>query len=71
MPMKPVKMTSADLAQLLSSMANSVSLHDSFEGSIEYSCLSEECGRGEFMVSGAYRIGNREGQGGMRLIGEV
>lgn len=78
---KPVKMTREELAEELERMAYMVRTGDSFEGSLQYTCLDDAffgseiglvdldaIGRDGFYVGGAYRIGNRNGQGGMRTL---
>lgn len=55
----------AALAQVLRDMATRIEQDDSFEGGITY-VLDDDCEG--FRVAGAYRIGNRDGQGGMRII---
>lgn len=56
------------LANTLRDMAAKVELGDSWEGSIEYSCLGIELETDEFEIQGAYRVGNSNGQGGMRVL---
>jgi hypothetical protein len=65
--LRPVGMTRAELADVLQDMAERVSAGDSFEGHIEYAIPDNPVG--EVEVSAAYRIGNLQGQGGLRLIG--
>jgi len=65
--MSPKKITAKELAAVLSDMAQRVEHGDSFEGSIEYTSTDEQ---GAFEVLGSYRVGNSEGQGDIRLIGE-
>jgi hypothetical protein len=61
--------TKIELAQTLIHMAQSILADDSFEGGIEYSCVvNTDLGKNEFEVKGAYRTGNREGQGRMRIL---
>lgn len=60
-------LTRDELAAELHRIADSVAAGDSFEGSIDYTCMLEELPPGEFQLRGAVRIGNRDGQGGMRL----
>lgn len=53
-------------------MADRIEAGDSFEGNIEYTCISgNDLGPDEFEVMGVYRYGNSEGQGSVRLIGNV
>lgn len=55
---------------ILEDMVERVRNEDCFGGGIEFHYWDEENGakEGEYSALGAYRIGNREGQGGMRLI---
>lgn len=55
-----------ELADLLRSIAASIEVRDSFEGSLEY-YLSDV--PGIYEVRAAIRTDNRNGQGGMILIG--
>jgi hypothetical protein len=74
-------MGSAELAMVLDDMMKRVLDGDSYEGHIQYTMpeamTPEEERAGwpsadaEFWVTGAYRIGNLQGQGGMRMIGTV
>ena len=63
-----MKQTTEQLVTELRSIADAVEQGDSFEGNIEYTCFDEDLENGEWKVSGAYRIGNSEGQGGMRIL---
>ena len=74
----PVFFTRGQLVRTLREMADRVEVGDSFEGNIEYTMpWSEEIGDPEtdhadgFRVRAAYRVGNLQGQGGMRMIGEI
>lgn len=80
----PQEMNPDEVAALLREMAELVEMGDSYEGFIEYALpdLPEWAQRGEpkpegwverdyRLVRGVYRIGNREGQGGSRMIGTV
>ena len=69
--MIPQIQKTSDLAKLLRLMADHVEQGDSFEGHIEYSCLDEDCGPGEFGVVAMFRVGNRDGQGGMITVGTM
>jgi hypothetical protein len=62
------KISKAELAAALRDMAARIDADDSFEGRISYSCMEEDCGRGEFEVEAAWRTGNSEGQGGSIII---
>jgi hypothetical protein len=72
MALTPVPMGSETLAAILRDMADRVEKHDSFEGSIEYLMpTTEDVPEGTYaLVRASYRIGNTDGQGGIRLIGE-
>jgi hypothetical protein len=63
-----MKTKTADLAETLRDIAVRVEAGDSFESSISYTCMDEDCGPDEFLIDGAYRVRNSEGQGGMRLL---
>jgi hypothetical protein len=63
-----MKKSREDLVKTLRDMANVVEANDSFEGSIEYTCMRDGLGPNEFEVGACYRIGNSMGQGGVCLI---
>ncbi len=63
------KIAKEDLLMILRDMIACVEQDDSYEGSIEYSCIHDACQKDEFMVRASYRIGNSEGQGGCRMVG--
>lgn len=64
----PKLLTPEQLASVLLDIAGRVLTGDSFEGSLEYSALDERCTEKQFAVTGCYRTGNSEGQGGCRII---
>lgn len=83
----PVAMDRHELAELLTDIRTRIELGDSFEGNLSWEMPipfgelmgapeavtppgwpSEDC---EFWVHGVYRIGNLQGQGGVRMIGTV
>ena len=80
---KPIDSTYVEVAALLRDMSERVALGDSFEGSIEYSMpdVPEWAQRGEpkpdgwrdpdVLVRAVYRIGNTQGQGGVRIVGSI
>lgn len=68
--MRHKKLTTSELVSLLRHMAASVEAGDSFSGFLEYDCMTDQCQLGEYLVKGAYRVGNSKGQGGMNLIEE-
>lgn len=73
----PVGMNRNELAMMLEDMATRVREGDSYEGNIEYTMPIDDgnlpsvwpSADHEFWVSGVYRIGNLQGQGGVRMIG--
>lgn len=77
----PAGMSKETLTLLLDDIKAHVEAGDSYEGSIEYTmpapATPEEEVAGwpsadaEFWVTAVYRIGNLQGQGGMRMIGTV
>ena len=60
-----MKMNKNEFMKLLSDMKDSIYNNDSFEGAIKYE-LSDE--PSIFEVEGVYRVGNSQGQGGVRHI---
>lgn len=56
------------LLAVLEDMKKSIENDDSMEGSINYSVMSENLKPGEFEVQAAYRVGNSEGQGSIRIV---
>ena len=69
--MLPEPKSAEELAAILRNMADHVEALDSFEGSIEYLMPDEADPECYAMVRASYRIGNRHGQGGMRLVGRI
>jgi hypothetical protein len=76
----PVPATYEALAAVLRQIADLVERGDSFEGSIEYTIpLPEDAypppatddEQPDVMVRAAFRIGNSQGQGGMRIYGTL
>ena len=71
----PVGMTKETLLALLDDIRHHVEAGDSMEGSIEYLMPYDEemeiIEGADFSVRAAYRVGNLQGQGGMRMIGEM
>jgi hypothetical protein len=70
MNVRPAVVSREDLVAILNDMADRVRVGDCFGGSIEFEYWDQENGAGkdEFSAMGAYRVGNLEGQGGMRII---
>lgn len=69
--MKAKKMAKETLLRFLQGAIDAIGEDDSYEGSIEYSCLDESCGKHEFMVLASVRVGNAMGQGRCILIGDA
>ncbi len=67
---KPLVVERRELSAILRDMADKIDAGDSWEGHLEYSYWDEEngAGRDQFSVMGTYRIGNLDGQGGVRLL---
>lgn len=61
-------MRKENLAAVLRHMADEVEADDSWEGTIEYMFSVEGDEPYGFEVTAAYRTGNLEGQGSLRLI---
>ena len=54
-----------NLVAMLETIIAHLKADDSYEGSFEYHATDTP---GEFEVQAAYRVGNRDGQGGMILV---
>ena len=72
----PERITREELAAILFDMGSKVLAGDSYEGNIEYLLPDgddvDDIDEADLVnVRGAYRVGNLQGQGGMRLIGTV
>jgi hypothetical protein len=79
----PMPTSYANVAIVLRNMADHVEAGDSFEGSIEYLLpdVPDWAQRGEpppadftsddVLMRCSYRVGNRHGQGGLRIIGSI
>lgn len=57
-----------DLADTLETLKAMILSGDSIEGSISYTCMEEHLAVGDWEVTGCYRMGNADGQGGMRIL---
>jgi hypothetical protein len=72
---KPIPMSKVRLLVLLDDIRVRIAADDSYEGSLEYGMPLDESGEiipdADFVVRAAYRVGNLQGQGGMRLIGRI
>lgn len=66
--------TQDELVGTLRWLADEIEVGDSWEGSFRYSTLSDDDGNvidgTGFAVAAVLRIGNRGGQGGIRMIGD-
>lgn len=82
MPTIPEPMSRQQLAALLDDISARVKAGDSFEGYLNYTMPMDDWPEGQkpenwpsddcdFWVHGAYRIGNTQGQGGLRLLGRM
>lgn len=71
--MIPKGLSKAELLEVLGDMHDLVSIDDSFEGSIEYLIPDPEGPNADadFEVRASYRVGNRDGQGGVRMVGVI
>lgn len=69
------KMAKEDFVTVLNNIANRIMKGDSFQGRIEWDAMPDvgfdDLEPGELMIQAVYRIGNSEGQGGYRFIGEI
>ncbi len=63
--MKPERLTTEELVAALGEIRRLVEAGDSFGGHLEYEAVDADA----FDVTACYRVGNRMGQGGMRVIG--
>lgn len=61
-------MSAADLSEHLQAIAEGFEEGDTWEGSISFHLADESHGPDLWEVEGAYRVNNRNGQGGMVLI---
>lgn len=64
------QMTKDQLAALLHDMLHGVEEGHVLEGNLEF-LLADDGDAPDFVVRGAYRIDTRDGQSGLRIIGEV
>lgn len=69
----PAPCTKDELVGALTEILEGVRTGDTLEGSIEFLLPYPPAGDPEdadFMVMASYRVGNRLGQGGLRMVGE-
>lgn len=57
-----------DLIAVVKDILAGIEANDSFEGTINYSCMHPAAKGAEFEVGAMYRVGNSMGQGGMVVI---
>lgn len=67
--LRSVGLTHEELEAVLGHILETVRHRDSFGGSIEFDALAEVPEGKDFLVRATYRVGNSEGQGGVRVIG--
>lgn len=58
-------LTRDEFVELLDDLRHCIEHGDSLEGNLQYEVADHQ---GSYRVKGAYRVGNREGQGGVRII---
>lgn len=68
MDMTPSFMPREGLLAILDDIRRRVELGDSFEGFVQYLLPDEGDPPDGFRVSASYRVGNLQGQGGMRIV---
>jgi len=69
---RPAIISHDELLAVLDDIRLRVAAGDSFEGSIEWMIPEDpSAGPRDFAVRASYRVGNLQGQGGMRMIGTV
>ena len=69
--MKPMKKTTEQLVHILRAVADRIEDGDSYQGHFSWDCMDETCGKDEFLVLATFRVGNKEGQGQVVLMGEM
>jgi len=69
--MKPAYLSRDDLLQVIDDIRFRVAQGDSFEGYLNYLLPEEDDPPDGFRVEARYRIGNLQGQGGMRIFAEM
>ena len=61
-------MSKDELIEVVKGILSSIEADDSFEGSLNYSCMHPAVTGSEFEVGAMFRVGNSMGQGGMVVI---
>lgn len=70
----PIPLTRGELAAVLADVLQGIESGDTLEGSIQFlqpSATMDEPTDADYMVMASYRIGNLNGQGGLRLLGTL
>ena len=71
----PVPVSKQELLDVLDDIRARVEAGDSYEGSLEYLMPFDEDMNvfegADFVLRAGYRIGNRQGQGGFRMVGSM
>ena len=68
---KPVYMTQEELLDVIDDIRQRVAAGDSYEGFLNYLLPDEDDPPQGFRVEARWRVGNLQGQGGMRVVGEM
>lgn len=63
-----MKLTKEQLIAELNNIILCLENSDTYQGNLNYDAFDDSCGKDEFIVTGAYRFGNSEGQGFMKII---
>lgn len=65
----PEQLTGSMLADVLEDIARHVRAADSYDGQVTWTALPHE--PDTYEVVAVYRIGNRDGQGGVCIVGDI
>jgi len=71
MRLVPEYLTREQLLGILSDISQRVAAGDSFEGYLNYLLPDEGDDPDGFRVEARYRVGNLQGQGGMKIVGSL
>ena len=69
--MKPVILNRGQLIDVVTDILNGINSGDTLEGSVEFLMNLDGDSEPRWNVQASYRVGNLNGQGGLRLVGEV
>jgi hypothetical protein len=73
--MRPEPMTKAQLLEVIDDIRMRVEAGDSYEGFLNYLMPYDDDDEiiedADFVVEARYRVGNLQGQGGMRMVGKL